>query len=91
MVSTPYFVLKKKPNTQEKIRVGVVANAFVHKSAAKRNFWKRQAKAALLAADGTGTDFLVILTPRINTITKKQFRELLYRTFLPDTKDDRRQ
>ncbi|MGC9598904.1 MAG: ribonuclease P protein component [Minisyncoccia bacterium] len=81
--STPYFVLKTKPNIQEKIRIGVIANASVHKNAAKRNFWKRQTKATLLAAGGAGTDFLVILTPKINTLTKQQFKELLRRALPP--------
>ncbi len=80
-----------KPGIQEKIRIGVVAGASVHKNAAKRNFWKRQAKTALLAAGSAGTDFLVVLTPRVNTLTKKQFKELLFQALLPHTKNDHRQ
>ncbi len=63
-------------NQSGKPRIGVVANAAVHKSAAKRNFWKRQAKTALagLYGAGGGDDLLIILSPRVTTLTKKQFR-----------------
>ena len=77
-VTTPYFSLKTKQGS-EKIRIGVVANAAVHKTAVKRNFWKRQAKATLLDfASGTShRDFLVVLFPKVNTLTKKNFKKEL--------------
>ena len=60
-----------------KNRVGVVVNTSVHKSAAKRNFWKRQAKAALLPRADNSHDFLVVLFSKVNTLTKKKFRNAL--------------
>ncbi len=71
-VRTPYFSLKEKENGRKKTRIGVVVNTAVGKTAAKRNFWKRQAKASLLAIKNK--DVLMVLFPSVNTLTKKQFR-----------------
>jgi len=61
-----------------KSRIGVVVSMAVHKSAAKRNFWKRQAKAILRQnEDARGLDLLLIFSPKVNELTKKQFREKL--------------
>lgn len=76
MVATPYFSLKAKPSAT-KTRIGVVVNTAVHKTAVKRNFWKRQTKAALLALTGAPRDFLVILSPKVNTLTKENFKKAL--------------
>ncbi len=70
-------------NTIGRVRIGVVAGKSVHKSAAKRNFWKRQAKAALLSlanrehGGGKGMDILMILSAGVNGLTKKRFQEEL--------------
>jgi ribonuclease P protein component len=81
-VGTPYFSLKIRPNGEQRERIGVVVNTAVHKSAAKRNFWKRQAKATITgrhggAKDRDGHDLLLILFSKVNTLTKKQFKEKL--------------
>jgi len=76
-IPTPYFLLKSKGNQREQNRIGVVAGPAVHKNATKRNFWKRQAKMTLLTLRSTGNDFLVIISPKANTLTKAQFREKL--------------
>jgi ribonuclease P protein component len=77
-ITTPYFSIKAKFGVTTP-RIGVVANAAVHKSAAKRNFWKRQAKAVLLAfiPKIASRDFLIILFPKVNTLTKKKFKKEL--------------
>lgn len=75
--TTPFFALKAKDNAGGGIKIGVVANTSFHKSAAKRNFWRRQAKAALLTFKKENKNFLLVLFPRTNTLTKKQFREKL--------------
>ncbi len=79
--TTAYFTVKMKKNDAGKWRAGIVAGAAVHKSAAKRNFWKRQTKetlqsflSAMEITDGGGRDILIILSPNINALTKKQFR-----------------
>ncbi len=54
--------------------MGIVVGKNVHKSAAKRNFWKRQAKAALLRGSLPPEDFLMILMPKVNTLTRRQFQ-----------------
>jgi len=60
----------------DKNRIGVVVPGAVHKSAVRRNFWKRQAKAALAAIDGAGKDILMIVSPKIKTLTRKQFKKI---------------
>ena len=49
----------------------------VDKAAAKRNFWKRQARAeiALWVAPATGNDILMMVLPNVRRLTKKQFKE----------------
>lgn len=79
-MTTPFFALKVKDNAGGGAKIGVVANLSFHKSAAKRNFWKRQAKAALLSFKKENKNFLTILFPKTNTLTKKQFREKLLGT-----------
>jgi len=80
--ATPYFSLKTRPNGEKRDRIGVIVGVPVHKSAAKRNFWKRQAKAILAAREKNGTsgrpqDMILILSPKANSLTKKKFKEKL--------------
>jgi len=75
--TTRYFSLKMKPNQEGKTRIGVIANLAVHKNAAKRNFWKRQARATLAGLKNHGSDLLLILSPAANTATKKSFKTAL--------------
>jgi ribonuclease P protein component len=84
-VRTPYFLLKVKNNFERAVRIGIVVGIAVHKSAVKRNFWKRQAKTAL-AAGGVGRDFLLLISPKVNELTKKQFRERLSEAMKDATK-----
>jgi len=74
---TPFFSLKTKKNAVQKRRVGVVVGKTVNKSAVKRNFWRRQAKTILTNLIAPGNDVLVIFFPKINELTKKEFREAL--------------
>lgn len=77
-VTTPYFSLKRRTEgDREGGRIGVVVNSAVHKSAAHRNFWKRQAKAALMKLSSGQDDLLMMLFPKVNTLTKKQFQALV--------------
>jgi ribonuclease P protein component len=74
---TPYFSLKTKKNGGTTARIGIVAGKAVHKSAVKRNFWRRQAKIGILAHATAATDYLLIIFPKINELTKKEFRAIL--------------
>jgi len=76
-IRTPYFSLRAKRNTIQKRRVGIIAGKSVHKSAVKRNFWRRQAKTIFADLIVPGNDFLIIFFPKINELTKKEFREAL--------------
>jgi ribonuclease P protein component len=76
-IPTPFFLLKKKNNSSGIARIGSVVGKSVHKTAVKRNFWKRQALAGLAAHATEGSDILIIASPAINRLTKKQFKEEL--------------
>lgn len=75
-MTTPYFSLKMKDNREGENRIGIVVPGAVHKSAARRNFWKRQARAALGAVSGAGKDVLLVISPKITPLTKKQFKKI---------------
>jgi ribonuclease P protein component len=75
---TQFFLLKRKNYSGESARIGAVVGISVHKTAVKRNFWKRQARAVLAPHVAAGSDILMIALPAINRLTKKQFKvELL--------------
>jgi ribonuclease P protein component len=76
-VSTPFFLLKIKNNPLRNVRVGVVVGRSVHKTAVKRNFWKRQAFTGIAAHATVGNDILMIVSPGADRLTKKQFKEAL--------------
>jgi ribonuclease P protein component len=78
-IPTPFFLLKIKKNQKGATRVGVVVGKSVHKTAVKRNFWKRQAREALSPHALAGNDILVIASASIDHLTKKQFKEELAR------------
>ena len=74
-LSTPFFLLKIKKNSYKTTRVGIVVGVSVSKTAAKRNFWKRQARAELTLRAVSGSDILMMVSPNVRRLTKKQFRE----------------
>ncbi len=74
---TPYFSFRAKRNGLQKQRVGVIVGKAVHKSAVKRNFWRRQAKVVSADLIMPGNDFLIIFFPKINELTKQEFRQAL--------------
>jgi ribonuclease P protein component len=76
-IRTPYFLLKAKKNNTAKNRIGVVVGVAVHKSAAKRNFWKRQAKTQLMKLNENGYDILLIPNAKVNGLTRKEFGAVL--------------
>jgi len=78
---TPFFLLKKKKNQGESVRIGVVVGVSVHKTAVKRNFWKRQALRGLVPQADAGSDILIVVLPAVNRLTKKQFQEELGKAF----------
>ena len=78
---TPFFLLKTKGNSGNSARIGVVVGTSVHKTAVKRNFWKRQAIGGLAAQAAAGNDILMIVLPGANRLTKKQFQEELAKAF----------
>lgn len=77
---TPHFTLKFKNNQVKNNRIGVVVGVAVHKSAVKRNFWKRQVLETLTrlgSKEEKPRDFIIIILPQVNKLTKRQFREKL--------------
>ena len=75
LTRTPYFSLRVKKNNIQRRRVGVIVGKSVHKRAVKRNFWRRQAKVVSADLIMPGNDFLIIFFPKINELTKREFRE----------------
>jgi ribonuclease P protein component len=75
-IRTPYFLLKVRRNGMLRNRIGVVISVAAVKSAVRRNFWRRQVKS-LLAKATPSKDIIVILSPRVNTLTKEQFKKEL--------------
>jgi ribonuclease P protein component len=75
--ATPAFLLKTKKNSSEFARIGCVVGKSVHKTAVKRNFWKRQAFAGITAHAKEGSDILIIVSPNTDRLTKKQFQKEL--------------
>lgn len=74
---TPFFLIKTKKSPEDAARIGIVVGVAVHKNATKRNFWKRQAKEGLASLATTKNDILMIVSPAVNRLTKKQFKEEL--------------
>jgi ribonuclease P protein component len=81
-IQTPFFSLKTKRNELGHIRIGVIIGKAVHKEAAKRNFWKRQARSTLLELAKGNNDLLMIFLPGKKSVTKKQFKEELSRALI---------
>jgi ribonuclease P protein component len=71
---TPYFLLRTRKSEARRKHIAVVVAKAVHKSAVKRNFLKRQAKAALHGVSENGADLLLTVSPSARTLTKKAFR-----------------
>lgn len=74
-VTTPFFALKIKKGPLKGNRIGVVISAAVTKSAARRNFWKRQTKTDFMLIPDAGNDFLIIFSGNIKKCTIKEFKE----------------
>src|ERR1035441_10151694 len=74
-ISTPFFLFKIKKNSCKTTRVGIVVGVSVNKAASKRNFWKRQAYAEIALRAASGSDILMMVSPNVRRLTKKQFRE----------------
>lgn len=68
-----------KPNDEKGARIGVIVGKSVHKTAVKRNFWKRQARSVLQASVRSDHDAILILHPQVSAVAKKIFREELER------------
>jgi ribonuclease P protein component len=81
-VATHFFSLKARANHLAHNRIGVIVPRSIHKNAVKRNFWKRQAKAALMRLAPAGRDLFLVLSPKINTLTAKQFRKIFFESSL---------
>jgi ribonuclease P protein component len=75
--ATPFFLLKTKNNNAGRARIGVVVGKSVHKTAVKRNFWKRQAHAGLSSLIHDERDILIMLSPNVARLTKKGFQDEL--------------
>jgi ribonuclease P protein component len=76
-IVTPYFSVKVRRNSLGKNRFGIVIGIAAVKSAARRNFWRRQAKSVFLEASQKGIDVLIILRPRAMLPVKSIFRKTL--------------
>jgi len=59
------------------MRIGVVVGKAVHKTAAERNFLKRQAKAILLSSPRNNKDIMVLIAPAARSLTKSEFKKEL--------------
>ncbi len=76
---TPYFSVKVKLNGGAAGRIGVVVGKSAGKTATKRNFLKRQARAGLRKTTVPGEDILVIVSPMAGGLTKKNLHTELVR------------
>ncbi len=71
---TPYFLLRARRRGFAKARIGVVVAKAVHKSAVKRNFLRRQARAVLETLAAEGFELLLTVSPGARSLTKEAFR-----------------
>jgi ribonuclease P protein component len=78
--NAPFFVLKMKKNGGRINKIGIVISTAVIKSAARRNFWKRQVKTIFKLLPDAGADFLIIFSKKIKDCTVKEFKETFSRT-----------
>jgi ribonuclease P protein component len=83
---TPYFSVRAKKNLSAENRFGVVIGTASLKSAARRNFWRRQAKSVFLMSlpkkqtgHKQGFDILVIFRSRAPLLQKNVLRKTLAR------------
>ena len=81
---TPYFSVRAKRNSFPESRFGVVIGTSAIKSAARRTFWRRQAKAVFsdalrsgMVATGKRFDILVVFRSRAALPKKDVFRKTL--------------
>ncbi|HUC01410.1 MAG TPA: ribonuclease P protein component [Candidatus Paceibacterota bacterium] len=78
-VAARAFLVKTRKTARADARIGIVAGKAVHAAAVKRNFWKRQARAAAASLAMPGSDILIVLSGGVDRFTKKQFREAVSR------------
>jgi ribonuclease P protein component len=76
-LATPYFSVKAKKNSFGRNRFGVIVGISSVKTAARRNFFRRQAKSVFLTVPQKRVDLLVFLRPGVATLKKKYFRKTL--------------
>jgi ribonuclease P protein component len=76
-IKNDFFSVKTKKNQTGEMRVAVVAGKAVHKSAVRRNFLKRQARALFVAKKMPGMDVLVIVFPRAASLTRINLKKEL--------------
>ena len=80
-IRTPYFVIKISPNKLSYPRMGVVVSSAAIKSAVKRNFLKRQAKAIFKESAKGSKDFVVIFSGQAKSSTKTGLQAELQKIF----------
>jgi ribonuclease P protein component len=81
-VVTPIFSIKTKKNSLKRNRLGVVIGNSSVKSAAKRNFWRRQVKSVFSLVVGSGFDVLVIFRPHPTLPKAAVFKKILSDTIM---------
>jgi ribonuclease P protein component len=84
-IATPYFSLKAKQNGLSQNRIGVIISVAAAKSAARRNFWKRQVRARMANGEwrmANGFDFLIIFSKKGDLLTKAEFEKELEKAYL---------
>ena len=74
---TPLFLLKAKPNSTGKNRLGIIIGTSSIKSAARRNLWRRRVKTVFLSVSQKGFDLLVIFSPHTTLPSEKVFKKTL--------------
>ena len=77
---TPFFTLKARANEGYGPRIGVIAGKSVHKTATKRNFWKRTARDVVTPLVRGDRDVIIVLQARANELSKRAFQEALIKT-----------
>ena len=72
---TDCFSLKTRKSIAGSSRIGIVVGKSVAKSAARRNFLKRQLRALIAKGARPGVDYMIVALPGIARETKREIRE----------------
>lgn len=71
LYSSPYFLIKLSENSEGYNRFGIIVPASAVRKSARRHFWKRQITECFRRWPNFKKDFLVIVSPKIESADKK--------------------